>query len=37
MLQPPDKLRADRYAKFRRMGAYIESGGRDAGQSPAAE
>src|SRR2546423_9479155 len=34
LLQPPDKLRDDRYQKFRGMGAFIESGGK--GADPAA-
>jgi acetyl-CoA carboxylase carboxyl transferase subunit alpha len=31
LLQPPDKLRDDRYQKFRGMGSFIESGGKEAG------
>jgi hypothetical protein len=30
LLQSPEWLREDRYRKFRGMGAYIESGGKDA-------
>jgi acetyl-CoA carboxylase carboxyl transferase subunit alpha len=35
ILQPPEKLRADRYQKFRQMGAYVESG--DKGREPGPE
>jgi len=31
LLLPPDKLREDRYSKFRHMGAFVESGGAAAG------
>jgi acetyl-CoA carboxylase carboxyl transferase subunit alpha len=35
LLQPGDKLRADRYQKFRGMGAFIESGAQHAGPEAA--
>jgi hypothetical protein len=29
LLLPAETLRQDRYSKFRHMGAFVESGGRD--------
>ena len=36
MLQSPEKLRDERYRKFRGIGSYIESGGKDGAAPPAA-
>jgi acetyl-CoA carboxylase carboxyl transferase subunit alpha len=36
MLQSPEDLRADRYRKFRHMGAFVESGGKDQPGAPSA-
>ena len=33
----PEALRADRYAKFRHMGAFVESGDKVAGLPPSAD